>query len=92
MIYPVLYIIELILLGYLGFNVLYVSVFSIAGSFFKRTDFRAINVEKYNRFVILIPAYKSDEVILNTVGHALNQNYPTEKFDVIVIALGNKVN
>jgi cellulose synthase/poly-beta-1,6-N-acetylglucosamine synthase-like glycosyltransferase len=86
MIYQALYIIELIFLCYLGFNVLYVSVFSIAGSFFTRTDFRAIKVEKYNRFVILIPAFKSDEVILNTVGHALNQNYPTEKFDVIVIA------
>lgn len=86
MIIQVLHIIEIILLLYLGFNVLYVSVFSIAGSFYKRTIFNNIKVTKYNKFVILIPAYKSDEVILNTVGHALNQNYPSDKFDVIVIA------
>lgn len=86
MIIQVLHIIEIILLLYLGFNVLYVSVFSIAGSFYKRTIFNNIKVKKYNKFVILIPAYKSDEVILNTVGHALNQNYPSDKFDVIVIA------
>ena len=86
MIIQVLHIIEIILLLYLGFNILYVSVFSIAGSFYKRTIFNNIKVTKYNKFVILIPAYKSDEVILNTVGHALNQNYPSDKFDVIVIA------
>jgi cellulose synthase/poly-beta-1,6-N-acetylglucosamine synthase-like glycosyltransferase len=86
MISQAIYIIELVLLCYLGFNIFYVSIFSIAGSFYKRTDFRSIKIEKYNRFVILIPAFKSDEVILNTVGHALNQNYPSDKFDVIVIA------
>ncbi|MFY8020013.1 MAG: glycosyltransferase [Bacteroidia bacterium] len=86
MIVQIIHIIEIILLLYLGFNVLYVSVFSIAGSFYKRTFFNQKEVTKFNKFVILIPAYKSDEVILNTVGHALNQNYPSDKFDVIVIA------
>lgn len=82
----ILLTIELVLLCYLGFNILYVTVYSVSGSFYQRTDFNAIPIQKHNRFVILIPAYKSDEVILNTVGHALNQNYPKDHFDVIVIA------
>ncbi len=80
------YIPEVILLFYLAFNVCYIAIFSMAGVLYRRTDFSKIRVEKQNRFAILIPAYMHDEVILNTVGHCLNQNYPTDKFDVIVIA------
>lgn len=79
-------VLEIILLFYLLFNVGYVFVFSAAGVFYKPTNFKNIEVKKQNKFAILIPAYKHDEVILNTVGHCLNQNYPTDKFDVIVIA------
>ncbi len=82
----IFYILEFILLFYIAFNVCYISVFSIAGVLYNKTNFKSIEVTKHNRFAILIPAYKHDEVILNTVGHCLNQNYPTEKFDVIVIA------
>lgn len=77
---------ELILFFYLAFNVGYILVYSVAGVFYKATNFKAIEVKKYNKFCILVPAYKHDEVILNTVGHCLNQNYPQDKFDVIVIA------
>lgn len=86
MIEILLLVAESILLFYLLFNVGYVLFFSVAGFFYKKTSFNAIQVERYNRFAILIPAYKHDEVILNTVGHCLNQNYPKDKFDVIVIA------
>jgi cellulose synthase/poly-beta-1,6-N-acetylglucosamine synthase-like glycosyltransferase len=79
-------IFEIVLLFYLIFNVAYVFFYSVAGVFYKATNFKAIAVHKYNKFAILIPSYKHDEVILNTVGHSLNQNYPTDKFDVIVIA------
>ncbi|MCG9879573.1 MAG: glycosyltransferase family 2 protein [Bacteroidia bacterium] len=86
MIQQCVYIIEIILLFYIGFNVAYVFIFSVAGVFYKPTDFSKVEIKKYNKFAILIPAYKHDEVILNTVGHSLNQNYPRDKFDVIVIA------
>jgi cellulose synthase/poly-beta-1,6-N-acetylglucosamine synthase-like glycosyltransferase len=77
---------EIILFFYLAFNVGYVFLFSISGLFYKATDFNKLKVTKQNKFAILIPAYKHDEVILNTVGHCLNQNYPADKFDVVVIA------
>lgn len=77
---------EFILLFYIAFNVGYVFIFSFAGIFYPVTNFKKIEIKKHNKFAILIPAYKHDEVILNTVGHCLNQNYPGDKFDVIVIA------
>jgi len=86
MLEKILLIIECVLLFYLTFNVVYLAIFSLGGIFYKTTNFRKIAVKKYHSFAILIPAYKHDEVILNTVGHSLNQDYPKDKFDVIVIA------
>lgn len=77
---------EIVLVFYLLFNVAYVFIYSVAGVFYRPTEFKTLPVKKYNKFAILVPAYKHDEVILNTVGHCLNQNYPSDKFDVIVIA------
>ncbi len=86
MLASLLFLIEIIILAYLTFNVLYIAVFSFGGILYKATNFKAIEIKKQQRFAVLIPAYKHDEVILNTVGHCLNQNYPNEKFDVIIIA------
>jgi len=36
--------------------------------------------------VVLIPAYKEDVVILDVAKSALKQNYPLDKFDIVVIA------
>ncbi len=79
-------VLEIILLFYIGFNVAYIFIYSIAGIFYKKTSFSEILVKKHNKFVILIPSYKHDSVILNSVGHNLRQNYPADKFDIIVIA------
>lgn len=86
MLASLLLILEVIILAYLTFNVVYIAIFSFCGILYKATNFKAIEIKKLQRFAVLIPAYKHDEVILNTVGHCLNQNYPNEKFDVIVIA------
>ena len=42
--------------------------------------------KRQNRFIILIPAYKDDRVILNTVKSILSQTYPQRLFDVTVIS------
>lgn len=86
MIATLLLIIEIVILAYLTFNVLYVAVFSFGGIIYKATNFKAIEIKKYQRFAVLIPVYKHDEVVLNTLGHCLNQNYPSDKFEVILIA------
>ncbi|MDP3436670.1 MAG: glycosyltransferase, partial [Bacteroidales bacterium] len=41
---------------------------------------------KMFNFLILIPAYKEDKVIMESVNSILNQEYPKDKFDLIVIS------
>lgn len=44
------------------------------------------NLWQYKRIAVLIPAYKEDRVIVDTVKEAINMDYPESKYDVIVIA------
>jgi len=43
-------------------------------------------INKLRKFAVLIPGYKEDAVIVNVAKQALNQNYPHDKYEVIVIA------
>jgi 1,2-diacylglycerol 3-beta-glucosyltransferase len=70
---------------YLSFNVLYLFVSAIAGRFKKPDDSPLIN-GILRRIAVLIPAYKEDGVILNSVVANLQQTYPREFYDLIVIA------
>ncbi len=78
--------IEFVVLLWMSFNVLYVSFFSICGLFYKRqkppTGKRII----LNRFVLIVPSYKNDQVILDSVPKNIDQNYPSDKFKLFVIA------
>ncbi len=68
----------------LSMNLLYMVLFTIAGLFHKQPH--KVTIKKLNKFAVFIPAYKGDEVILNTAEESLKQNYPPELFDIIVIA------
>jgi len=85
MIKNILFILEIIALVYLSFNIFYVTIYSFGSFLYKKTKFNS-KVNKYNKFAVLIPAYKSDQIILNTAVESLNQSYPNEYFDIIVIA------
>jgi cellulose synthase/poly-beta-1,6-N-acetylglucosamine synthase-like glycosyltransferase len=41
--------------------------------------------KKY-RFLILIPAYKEDKVIMDSVNSLLNQDYPIDRYQIVVIS------
>lgn len=41
---------------------------------------------KQYKFVVLFPAYKEDNVIINSVQNFFKQNYPSNKYDIIVIS------
>ena len=79
-----MYIIELILLSYFGYVSLYSFILSTAGLFFKST--KAPEARTLRKVAVLIPAYKEDDVIPGVAEQALEQNYPADFFDVIVIA------
>lgn len=80
----ILYIFDGFLFFFVFLTILYMVFFSLASLFNKSHDIpRAKN---QNRFIILIPAYKEDKVIIHTVNSILSQSYPQRLFDVVVIS------
>lgn len=80
----ILKIIDWIIFAIVAITVAYIFFFSIAGLFNKHQE--VPRSKRQNRFIILIPSYKQDKIILNTVSSILGQNYPQRMFDVVVIS------
>ena len=79
-----MWIIELLLLIYFIYVVVYTFTFSIAGQFYhipnenKNVDLR--------RFCVFIPCYKGDDVIVDVAKKALEQSYHSNYYTIVVIA------
>lgn len=80
----ILYIIDWVLFIIVAATVLYLGVFTIASLFSK--SHKSPRTKKQNRIVVLIPSYKQDDVIEQTVISTLSQAYPQRMFDVVVIS------
>jgi len=82
--------VELLLLVYFGYVVSYTLIFSVAGLFYKTPAFGKASAGKpsegYNKFLVLIPSYKEDSVILDSAKRALEQTYPATHYKVAVVA------
>lgn len=76
--------IDIVLFVLIAFNVLYLFIFSLASCYRKKET--VIETSMYRRIAILIPAYKEDLVIEEAVESCLDQNYPIEKYDIVVIS------
>ena len=79
-----LYIIDGLLFIIVAGTVLYLGIFSIASLFSRTTNINEAKIRR--RFIIMIPAYKQDDVIEQTVLSILAQSYPQRLFDVTVIS------
>ena len=90
MIWTILHIIEITLWVIISFSVFYVAFFAVISLFYEKEDRVAIHAQAlYNRmarFLILYPAYKEDQVIINAVEQFLLQSYPTSLYKVAVIS------
>jgi cellulose synthase/poly-beta-1,6-N-acetylglucosamine synthase-like glycosyltransferase len=75
-----------LLFVYIGFSVLYLFILAAVGRFFYREPFQSLNSPPQKRIAVLVPAYKEDGIILSTAQHLLRQNYPTDLYDVYIIA------
>lgn len=80
----ILYIFDIVLFIGVAFTTLYLLVFSFASLFNRHIN--TSKAKRQNRFIVLIPAYKSDEVVLQSVISVLGQDYPRRLFDVVVIS------
>ena len=75
---------DFILFVMVAVTVLYLGVFAIASIFNKSHEFH--RTKKQNRIVVMIPSYKQDHVIEQTVISVLSQAYPQRMFDIVVIS------
>lgn len=83
----VFFILLLIFAAYLAFNTLYLFVLAVAGNVGHADDvLPAQTPQSFKKMIVLIPAYKEDAVILESVETNLRQTYPKEHFDLLVIA------
>ena len=77
-------IVEYVLLIYLGLAAVYIFVFGLASIF--KVPKRKVVEQKQRKFAVLIPGYKEDAVIVEVAKDALKQDYPKEKYEVVIIA------
>jgi cellulose synthase/poly-beta-1,6-N-acetylglucosamine synthase-like glycosyltransferase len=83
-IYLIIHIFEYVVYSYFALASIYVLIFAI-GSIFKKKQI-LVTASRLRKVAVLIPGYKEDNVIVEVAEKALIQNYPTEKFDVVIIA------
>ncbi len=76
--------IEVIVFFYLGLAALYFLFFSFMGIFPYRWKKHANPV--FRKMAVLIPGYKEDFVIVEVAEASLKQSYPSEYFDVVIVA------
>lgn len=82
--YLILNILQYLFMIYLGIASVYFFIYAFASKF-KRKELQPAD-ERFNRFVVLIPGYKEDQVIVDVAKEATKQDYPEDKYDVVVIA------
>lgn len=81
----VLEVIYWLIVVYLALPVLFLLNYALLSLIpYKRK--RAKETPKQHRFAVLIPGYKEDAVIYEVAEEALNQDYPKDLYDVIIIA------
>lgn len=72
---------------FLMLNVIYLLTFAVAGWFGDGDDEPLTKQPgRFRRIAVLVPAYKEDKVILDSVQANLQQNYPQGSYDIFVIA------
>lgn len=80
-----LYWVEIALFVCFLINIVYLLFFAVASLFKGKQHQNAFSVN-HQRIAILIPAYKEDKVIMECVYSCMQQEYPADKYDVVVIS------
>jgi len=75
---------QLIVFTLIALPTLYIFIFALAGIFFRQKPYP--EKPAIRKIAVLIPGYKEDDVILEVAQDALNQDYPHNQYDVVIIA------
>ncbi len=84
MIHNIFLVLQSLGLVLIGWQVFYLFFFALAGKFY-RTKLPVKN-PAIRKIAILIPGYREDAVIIQVAKEALLQKYPSETFEVVIIA------
>lgn len=81
---------EIVVWFLIAASVGYVAFFAVISLFYEKDDFANTHAQslgyRKRRFLVLFPAYNEDSVIYNSVDIFLSQDYPPEKYQVVVIS------
>lgn len=80
----ILLFVEDVLYAFLAFSVGYVFVFSLFSTFGTRRSYEMSS--KKHRILVIVPSYKDDSVIMDSVNSLLNQDYDSERYDIAVVS------
>lgn len=80
----IIYLFDQILFVLMALTVFYLFVFSLYSVWNKYENTLSGKIK--NRMAVLIPSYKEDSVIMESVNSMLSQDYPKELFDIVVIS------
>jgi cellulose synthase/poly-beta-1,6-N-acetylglucosamine synthase-like glycosyltransferase len=91
MFWTILHAIDITLWVIIAASVAYVVFFALISLFYQKDNFASTHatvLQKYRqrRFLILYPAYNEDAVILNSIEKFLDQQYDTNKYQLVVIS------
>ena len=75
-------VILIFITAYFAFCALYIFLYSFAGLFYRNRKYP--KATRFRRFVILVPAYKTNQVIEELAQNVLLQDYPY--YDLVIIA------
>lgn len=76
--------IDLILFALSIFTVAYLLIYAIAAMFTRSDKYAEAKIK--HRFAIIYPAYKDDEYILSSINSFMQQDYPIDCYDIIVVS------
>lgn len=80
----IIYLFDQVLFVLMALTVFYLFVFSLCSMWSKSE--KILPGKKRKKIAVLIPAYKEDSVIMESVNSMLSQDYTKELFDIVVIS------
>jgi cellulose synthase/poly-beta-1,6-N-acetylglucosamine synthase-like glycosyltransferase len=71
---------------YCALSVAYLFILAIWGKFFYSKKYNGVSAKPGNSIAVMVPAYREDGIILSTANNLMRLDYPSELFDVYIIA------
>lgn len=88
MFWSTIHTIDILLWIFTACSVAYITFYALVNVFRrkKKVSIAGTNGISQSSFLVIFPAYREDNVILHSVESFLKQDYPTEKYNVVVVS------